>query len=74
MSFPDMDVSVTMTGEEWVVLLCRIVGQPLSEKGGEIYCNAADKLQKQLTAASNANPSFDKKLANFLDGPFKGGR
>ena len=68
MPFPEMDVSVTMTGEEWVVLMARIVGKPLSKKGGKIYTIACIKLTDQLTAASDANPSATKKPADFFEG------
>lgn len=68
MPFPDMDVSVTLTGEEWMVFLCRTLQQPLSEKGREIYEVACEKLTEQLNAASDANPSVINKPADFLEG------
>ena len=68
MSFPDMDVSVTLTGEEWTTFLARFCGKSLSAKGEKIFHNASKKLQQQLLAASRANPSVVKKPAYFLDG------
>ena len=68
MPFPDMDVSVTLTGEEWTVLIARWIRKPLSEKGEAIYHNASKKLREQLLAASDTNPSIVKKPADFLEG------
>jgi len=68
MPFPDMEIPVTMTGEEWTVLLACIAKMPLSAKGEMIFFNASNKLQEQLLAASRANPSAVKKLADFLEG------
>lgn len=68
MPFPDMDVPVTLTGEEWTALLGRMVDKRLSKKGETIYRNACMKLQSQLLAASNANPSIGvKPPADFLE-------
>lgn len=61
MPFPEMDVPVTMTGEEWTALLGRLVRRPLSPKGEITYKRATEKLQAQLLAASNANPSIIKR-------------
>lgn len=57
--FPKRDVPVTLTGEEWVAVLARIVGQKnpryaLNAKGAAIYNRAATKLQRQLMDASGA--------------------
>jgi hypothetical protein len=59
MPFPDMDVSVTMTGEEWTALLGRLISRELSKKGERVYLSATTKLKNQLLAASDANPSLD---------------
>jgi hypothetical protein len=50
--FPKRRVSVTLTGEEWVMLLARILGKEMSLKGAKVYRSAADKLNKQLLEAS----------------------
>ena len=50
--FPKMDVPVTLTGEEWTVVLGRILQRQLSPAGVVIYNRAATKLQDQLLAAS----------------------
>lgn len=57
MPFPDMNVPVTLTGEEWTTLLARIAGRSLSAKGCRVYNSAARKLKDQLLAASDANQS-----------------
>jgi hypothetical protein len=69
MPFPDMDVPVTLTGEEWTTLLARIAGYPFSNKGEAVYKTATDKLTKQLLDASNANPSpvYRRKAAITVD-------
>lgn len=73
MPFPDMDVSVTLTGEEWTALLAKLTSRGLSAKGIRVYDSAARKLQAQLLAASNANPSIRgvnrRDLGNVLENP-----
>ena len=56
MAFSDMDVSVTMKGEEWFALLARIERVPLSAKGAKAYNRGMTKLQKQIVAVAKANP------------------
>jgi hypothetical protein len=50
--FPKREVSITLTGEEWVTVLARILGKEMSLKGAKVYRKAADKLNKQLLEAS----------------------
>jgi hypothetical protein len=52
--FSKREVSITLTGEQWVTLLARILQQPLSPKGAKVYNTAAFQLQRQLGAASEA--------------------
>jgi hypothetical protein len=56
MTFRDMDVTVTMTGEEWFTLIAKMVGKPLSKKGYQVLKSAQSKLTDQVVAASDANP------------------
>lgn len=67
MAFSDMDVSVTMKGEEWFALLARIKClldgktklqsfDTLSAKGAKAYNRGMTKLQKQIVAVAKANP------------------
>lgn len=69
MAFPEMDVPVTLTGEEWTAVLGRLLRRELSPKGAKIYNGACTKLQEQLLAASNANPSVKepRTAAGSLD-------
>jgi hypothetical protein len=62
MPFPETDVPVTLTGEEWTTVLARMIRADLSPKGRAVYHAATKKLQAQLLAASNANPSPDGHL------------
>ena len=50
--FPKREVSVTLTGEQWVTLLARILRKDLSPKGERVYHAATTRLQKQLGDAS----------------------
>lgn len=50
--FSNMDVTVTMKGEEWFALLARIIGRDLSAKGARTYNTAAGRMQEQILAAS----------------------
>jgi hypothetical protein len=65
-SFSKIDVSVTLTGEEWFTILARIncllkgmtrleSADTLSAKGAKVYNRAMGKLQEQLLAASAAS-------------------
>jgi len=54
-SFSKLDVTVTLSGEEWFAVLSRIAGRDLSLKGAKIYNAAAGKLQTQILAASCAS-------------------
>lgn len=52
-TFADRDVTVTLTGREWVVILARMVGHTnpryaLSTEGAAVYHAAAVKLADQL--------------------------
>lgn len=73
MPFSDMDVPVTLTGSEWTALLGKLTSRGLSPKGVKLYNQAAVKLQTQLLAASNANPSIRgvhaRDLGNVLENP-----
>jgi hypothetical protein len=51
-SFSKHDVTVTLTGEEWFALLCRLGGRSLSAKGSKIYDAATSKLQSQIVGVS----------------------
>jgi hypothetical protein len=62
-SFSKLDVTVTLTGEEWFALLARIKflldgktqlesAETLSRKGAKAYSRGMGKLQEQLLAAS----------------------
>lgn len=53
-SFHDSDVTVTLTGREWIALLKRAVQQIATLEEAEIYNITADKLQKQLLAAQDS--------------------
>ena len=57
MSFRDMDVTVTMTGEEWFALMAKMAGNSLSVKGQDALNRAMKALYQQVGAASDANPA-----------------
>jgi hypothetical protein len=46
-SFPE-NVAVTLTGDEWVAVLCHLDGMPLSPKAEKMYAVAFGKLQIQI--------------------------
>ena len=46
--FPKRDVSITMTGEEWVALLALALRQELSTHGKDVALKATRKFGKQL--------------------------
>lgn len=50
-SFSKLDVTVTLSGEEWFALMCRLDGRGLSNKGLKLYKSACAKLQTQVLAA-----------------------
>lgn len=56
MSFRKMNVTVTMTGEEWFSILAHLAKRGLSPKGEALRRSGLDKMQKQVVAASEANP------------------
>jgi hypothetical protein len=58
-SFSKLDVTVTLTGEEWFTLLSRLVGRDLSPKGLKLYKGAIGKLQSHVLAASCASLQQD---------------
>ena len=49
--FPQAEITITLTGEEWTVILARCCGQAFSMKGRATYALASDKLGRQLLAA-----------------------
>jgi hypothetical protein len=55
--FSERDVSVTLRGDEWAVLLAKIGGKPLSAEGRCIYAAGAKKLGDQLLAAAEVAKS-----------------
>ena len=46
--FAKREVPVTLTGEQWVTLLARLLRKDLSPKGMRTYNKAATRLQEQL--------------------------
>jgi hypothetical protein len=54
-SFSKLDVTVTLSGEEWFALLSRLDGRGLSLKGLKLYKRAIGKLQSCVLAASCAS-------------------
>jgi hypothetical protein len=61
--FSKMDVTVTLTGEEWFAIVSRLARKELSRKGAQVYLSAQDKLQEQLSAASEAARSLGARRA-----------
>jgi hypothetical protein len=51
-SFSKLDVTVTLTGEEWFALLSRLDGRSLSPKGMKVWATAARELQIQILNAN----------------------
>ena len=52
--FSKQQVSVTMSGEEWVALIARVLNKPLSKRGEKVYQEAQLRLTHQLREASKA--------------------
>jgi hypothetical protein len=52
--FPKRDVAITLTGEQWVTLLARILRKELSPKGERVYHTAATRLNQQLEEANKS--------------------
>ena len=52
--FPKADVTVTLTGEEWFIILGKLVDRDLSKKGMALYHEASRKLGKQLLEAQRS--------------------
>ena len=53
--FPKRDVTVTLTGEQWVAFLARHTQTSLSAKGKKLAAEATRSICNQLTAASHAD-------------------
>ncbi len=47
-----LDVSVTLTGEEWTALLARLGDLPLSRVGRQVLVRAGDRLRVQVKAST----------------------
>ncbi|MFN4339122.1 hypothetical protein [Parvibaculum sp.] len=49
--FPDREVAIVLTGEEWFVILAKLADpDSLTERGVEVYAAAAIKFAAQLNA------------------------
>lgn len=58
--FSEADITVTLTGSEWVTLLARMLRRELSKKGEATYHEATTKLQKQLLTAQTTHKGADQ--------------
>jgi len=52
MDFRNLDVTVTLKGEEWFALMTKLAGKPLSDEGRAILRRAQQKLGEQVTHAA----------------------
>ncbi len=69
MTFSEMDVTVTMRGEEWFTIMAQLARRDLSLKGKTLLKSGLKKMQEQVVAASDANPEVQepRTAAGSLD-------
>lgn len=69
MSFRDMEIPVTMTGEEWFALLAFIAKRDLSAKGRDAYNRALGKMSSQVVKVARDNPTVTATIIRMPERP-----